>query len=190
MFNVIEDFYHPSDFGLVVANFMNLHWKATYQSKVQLYGGNRFNAYPCHETDIFEKDDNSFSTYNILKNTFENKTNIKVLKLKTFLRKIKFKEIKKAACYKNNKPHKDDLEWDIAGLIYFNSGSLKDGTYIYNSEYDFDPSIIIGSKMNRCTYYDTQVWHSPGMEQEIEERWVQPFFIVHKKETLEKINEA
>jgi len=100
------------------------------------------------------------------------------------------KEIKKAACYKNNKPHKDDLGWDLAGLIYFNSGSLKDGTYIYNSEYDFDPSIIIGSKMNRCTYYDTQVWHSPGMEQEIEERWVQPFFIVHKKETLEKINET
>ena len=35
MFNVIEDFYSPSDFGLVIAHFVNIHFSPTYQPKVQ-----------------------------------------------------------------------------------------------------------------------------------------------------------
>jgi len=187
MFNVIEDFYSPSDFGLVIAHFVNIHFSPTYQSKVQNYGGNRLNAYPCHESDFFKKDDNPYSVYNLFKNTFEKKTGIKILHLKTFLRKIKLDELKKSPIYKNNRPHRDPNA-DIAGLLYFNSGCLKDGTYIYNSEYDYEPSIIIGSNPNRCTYYDTSLWHSPGTHQEIDERWVQPFFIISKEETLNLID--
>tara|TARA_Y100000114_G_C11745378_1_gene321314 strand:+ start:1077 stop:1643 length:567 start_codon:yes stop_codon:yes gene_type:complete len=181
MFNIIEDFYLPNEIGLITLNFINLHFKPTYQPRVQNYGGDRFNAYPCYETEVFEKNDEEFSNYNIFKKKFEFHTNVKIKELQTFLRKIKKDELKKSAAYKNNRPHKDDKNWDISGILYFNSGSIKDGTYIYNNESDFDPSIIIGSKLNRCVFYKSSIWHSPGMHQEIDERWVQPFFIKIEK---------
>ena len=76
--------------------------------------------------------------------------------------------------------------FDLAGIVYFNCNSLKDGTYMYSGKNTFEPDAIIGSKMNRCVFYNTQQFHSPGHEQEIDERWVQPFFIIHKEETFKK----
>jgi len=32
--------------------------------------------------------------------------------------------------------------------------------------------------------------HAPSPEQEVEERWTQPFFIIHKQETFERFKKA
>ena len=83
----------------------------------------------------------------------------------------------------------DNTFYDIAGLIYYNSNSLKDGTYIYNSIGDYEPTVIVGSRFNRCVFYDPKQPHSPTMEQSVEERWTQPFFLIYKEETFKKFKE-
>lgn len=183
MFNVIEDFYEPNNLGLVVMNFLNLNFDATYQSKKVQYGGDRIKAYPCHESETLVKGDgeNPYCPYNMLKQTFENKTQRKIIALETFFRKTKKEEFKKSPSWKQFKPHVDDKIHDIAGLIYFNSNSIKDGTYIFNTIYDYEPTAIIGSKYNRCVFYNSQQPHCPAVEQEVEERWIQPFFISFEK---------
>ena len=183
MFNVIENFYEPSDLGLMVMNFLNLPFDATYQSKDFQYGGDRNKGYPCYESKILDKGDgnNPYCPYNILKQTFEKKTQKKIINLKTFFRKTKRKELEKSPSWKQYRPHTDSTMNDIAGLIYYNSNSIKDGTYIFNSIYDYEPTAIIGSKYNRCVFYNSQQPHCPAVEQEVEERWIQPFFISFEK---------
>ena len=176
---IIENFYSPSDFGLVVAHFVNEHFQPTHQSKEESYGGNRFNAYPCYETNFYFENNNEYSLANLFKKTFEEKTNLKLLHFKTCLRKIKLSELKKSASWGQHKPHEDNkIECDTAGIIYFNSGSLKDGTNLYKSKNDYAPTVMVGSYPNRCVFYDSSIPHQPGAEQEIEERWVQPFFAI------------
>ena len=58
---------------------------------------------------------------------------------------------------------------------------------MYNTMTDFEPTAVVGSRVNMGVFYSTQQPHSPTIDQTVEERWVQPFFIVYKKETLEKI---
>ena len=36
MFNIIEDFYEPSDLGLIIINFINLHFHTDYQSNEKI----------------------------------------------------------------------------------------------------------------------------------------------------------
>jgi hypothetical protein len=187
MFNYLDDFYSPSDLGLVLYNFLNSNFVPTFQSNKVYYGGDRLKAYPCLETNPFSsKDKTPYNVYHLFKNTFENKTPLKILHMSTFLRKIKLDELKKSPAWKQYKQHTDDEMFDLAGIVYFNCNSLKDGTYMYSGNNTFEPDAIIGSKMNRCVFYNTQQFHSPGSEQEIEERWVQPFFIIHKEETFKK----
>jgi hypothetical protein len=159
---------------------MNSVFKETYQSR-EWNVSNRLQAYPCLETDVYEKSSDENSPYFILKKTIEAKTNIKPLKIQTCFRKIKLKELKKSLVYKKERPHKDNSNYNIAGLIYFNSNSLIDGTKIYNSNEDFEPTVVIGSKVNRCIMYSSQQPHSAPYEQSVEERWIQPFFISTKE---------
>tara|TARA_R110000822_G_scaffold73937_1_gene177861 strand:+ start:562 stop:1119 length:558 start_codon:yes stop_codon:yes gene_type:complete len=183
MFNVIENFYEPNDLGLMVMNFLNLPFNATYQSKEVNYGGDRNKGYPCYESQILNEGDknNIYCPYNMFKQTFEKKTQKKIIKLQTFFRKTRIKELKKSPSWKQYKPHTDSAIYDIAGLIYYNSNCIKDGTYIFNTKDDFEPTVIIGSKYNRCVFYNSQQPHTPSMEQEVEERWIQPFFISYEK---------
>ena len=185
MFNVIEDFYSQSDLGLVIAHFVNLPFDQTHRSRDWAVT-HRLQAYSVHETSVFERSEHPLHPYSIFKKTFETKTNQKILYVETFLRKIKLSELKESAVYKKDRPHKDKETFDYAGLVYFNSNSILDGTKLYNDERDFDPTIIIGSKVNRCVYYDTQQPHSVPFDQRIDERWVQPFFIITNEQTLKK----
>ena len=190
-FSVIENFYTPSDFGLVAAHFVNENFQATYQSRDKMYGTNRFNAYPCHESPFYKfSKDNPNSVANIFARTFEEKTKIKLLDFRTCLRKIKLKEFKKSKSWKQHKPHKDNApDCDIAGVIYFNSGNLNDGTNLYKFGDDYVPTVIIGSYPNRCIFYDGSIPHTAGTEQEIEERWIQPFFCIIKEDTFKAYKE-
>ena len=183
MINLIDNFYEKNNLGLVTINFINLHFNESFQSQSNYYGGDRLLAYPTYETANFKKSD---FLYDVLKNTLEEKIKIKPLNIETFLRKTKLSECKKSPSWKQYKPHQDSEFFDLAGLIYFNSNHLKDGTFIFNSEQDFEPTVIVGSKYNRCVIYSTDVWHSPSMEQNVEERWTQPFFIIYKEKTYKK----
>ena len=185
MFNTIEGFYSKNDLGLLVLHFLNLHFVSKHQSYELYFGGDRILGLPTHESEILE-DNNESSPYNIFLKTWKEKTNIIPLHLQTFFRKTKLSECKESPSWKQYKPHQDHDIYDIAGLIYFNSNCLKDGTYIFNNKTDYEPTIIIGSRLNRCVWYNSQTWHSPTMEQSVDERWTQPFFIIHKEKTLEK----
>ena len=96
---IIDDFYNPSDFGLVASHFVNTHFTATFQSKLHYYGNNRMNAYPCYETNQFYMSDEPYSIGNIFKKTFEEKTNLKIYYFTTYLRKIKLNEFKQSAAW-------------------------------------------------------------------------------------------
>jgi hypothetical protein len=184
MFNTVESFYKKNDLGLLVLHFLNLHFTAKHQSHAVYFGGDRMLGLPVYES-YFLSDEGESSPYRIFLETWKEKTGIQPLYISTFFRKTKLSECKKSPSWKQYKPHQDTEEFDIAGLIYFNTNCLKDGTYIFNNETDHEPTIIIGSRMNRCVWYNSQVWHSPTMEQSVDERWTQPFFIIYKEETYE-----
>ncbi len=189
MINVINDFYEENRLGLIIINFLNLPFQSK-QQPINIYFGNDSRlSYPVHETTILSKGE-GLTPYNIFREEWEKKTNIKPLYIRTFFRKTKLTELKESASWKQYKPHTDQEYFDIAGLIYFNSNFLKDGTHIFNSKEDYEPTAIIGAKYNRCVFYNSLTPHSPTMEQKVEERWTQPFFIVYKKETYEKLLKA
>ena len=191
MIQYIDNFYDTNDLGLQVICFLNMHFDVTHQSGGLWYGGDRMKACPCHETkDIANNKTDQIGPYHIFKKTFELKTNLKILHCETFFRKSKLEELKKSPSWKQTKPHRDDKTFDIAGVVYYNSNSLKDGTYLFDTEISYEPTVIVGSKLNRCVFYDPQVPHSPSPEQEVEERWTQPFFIIHKQETFERFKKA
>ena len=183
MINVIDDFYDLDSLGLVLVNFLNLHFQPNHEPHASYFGGDRLLGYPTNETNVF-KDEGEQSPFRLFEKTFIKKTNIKPLKIKTFFRKTSLDECKKSPSWKQYKPHKDPKHFDLAGIVYFNANTLKDGTYIFNKAEDFEPTIIVGSKYNRCVFYNSQIDHSPSMEQSVNERWTQPFFIVYKEETL------
>tara|TARA_R100000951_G_scaffold108874_1_gene105402 strand:+ start:431 stop:1024 length:594 start_codon:yes stop_codon:yes gene_type:complete len=190
MINIIDGFYEPNHLGLIVLNFVNLHFESKHQPFERYFGGDRKLGYPVYETAKLVKG-GDLAPYNIFAETWEKKSKIKPLYINTFFRKTKLSELKESPSWKQYKPHCDQEYFDIAGLLYFNSSFLKDGTYIFNAKHDYEPTVIVGSKYNRCVWYNPSLPHSPTMEQKVEERWTQPFFIIHKEETLKKyLNEV
>jgi hypothetical protein len=186
----VDNFYEPNDLGLMVINFLNLSFTPSFQSQNNYYGGDRMKAYPCYETNDLSFDlNNPLSAFNIFKRTFENKTGIKPLRINTFFRKTKLEELKKSPSWNQYKPHCDAADYDIAGIVYFNANSINDGTNFYFSKTDYEPTAVIGARTNRCVFYNTQIPHSPVMVQEVEERWIQPFFLIVKEETYKKFKE-
>ena len=188
MINIVNDFYEPNNLGLIILNFQNLHFESKHQPCTKYFGGDRKLGYPVYETVALKKGDeeNELNPYNIFIKTFEKKTNLKPLYVNTFFRKTKLSEVKDSPSWKQYKAHQDDFHWDIAGLIYFNSNFLRDGTFIYNTLDDYEPTLIVGSRYNRCVFYDPKIPHSPTMEQNVEERWTQPFFLIYREQTIEK----
>ena len=144
-------------------------------------------AYPCFETSEFNYDPhNPFNFATIFQNTFEKQSKLKVLHTKTYLRKTKLSELKESPSWNQYKPHQDSDSFDFAGVVYYNSNSIKDGTNFYTQKDDYEPTAVIGAKMNRCVFYSSQIFHSPVMEQKVEERWIQPFFLITNEQTLKK----
>tara|TARA_R100001530_G_C4317487_1_gene154767 strand:+ start:1746 stop:2342 length:597 start_codon:yes stop_codon:yes gene_type:complete len=186
MFNCIDYFYDANDLGLVALNFLNFRFTPSVQSQEHYYGGDRLKGWPCYETELIPKENEE----TFIK-TFEKKTNMKIFHVNSFYRKTKKSEVQKSPSYGQFKQHTDSPMYDIAGVIYFNSNSLEDGTRIYMTEQCFEPTAIIGSRGNRCVFYGTQVWHCPPMLQTVDERWTQPLFLITKEETYDKfINEG
>jgi len=182
MINVIDNFYPNAHLGIMALKFLNLPFQATWQSNQQ-YFHDRMKAYPCWETFYLEKEDTG---QKVFKELFKKETNIDILHMITFLRKIKLSELKQSPSYGQHRQHVDPQYYNLAGLVYFNSNSLEDGTKLYSDSHSFEPTLIVGSKVNRCIFYRADTWHCPGMKQEVEERWVQPFMLITQQETYNK----
>jgi hypothetical protein len=173
---IIDNFYSLEDFQYIItASLLN-----TYQALWQPIGKSfvsRANAYPCFQTKPFLEND--IATQIFLK-TFEQKSNFKIKNLLTFFRKIYSKELKNIFKY-GMAPHQDEKNFNLAGIIHFNTFGLDDGTGIFSSHeennFQIEPDIIIGAKPNRCVFYDSQLWHRPLQDSNTEMRIVQPFFI-------------
>tara|TARA_R100000329_G_C7572675_1_gene202737 strand:+ start:120 stop:725 length:606 start_codon:yes stop_codon:yes gene_type:complete len=188
MLTIIDNFYEPHDLGLMTLGFVNLPFSPTYHSK-EWPISHRMQGYPCWESEEIPHQESDVSPYQIFLKTFIKKTNIKPIVIRTLFRKIKLEELKQAEIYKKERPHQDNENFDFAGLIYYNSNSIKDGTKLYNAQTDFEPTVIAGSRMNRCIFYNTQQPHSTPTDQWVDERWVQPFFLITKEETFIKFKE-
>tara|TARA_R100001509_G_scaffold24983_2_gene13063 strand:+ start:83 stop:649 length:567 start_codon:yes stop_codon:yes gene_type:complete len=185
MVNFVDSFYGLNDLGLLTLNFVNSRFIPSVQPRGSFHGGERMKGFPCYETDDIPKD-----MLNILNKTFEAKTNLKILDSKSFFRKTKKEELKQSPCYGQYRAHTDASTYDIAGVIYFNSNTLDDGTRFYKTDQCYEPTAIIGASVNRCIFYSTETWHCPPMEQTVDERWTQPFFLIIKEETYKKYKES
>jgi len=185
MINVIDDFYPKPILGLMALKFLNLPFQGTWQSNQQ-YFHNREQAYPCYETFYLEQIDYGQAVF---KEEFKKHTNIDILHMTTFLRKTKLEELKKSPSWGEHRQHIDPPYYDLAGLIYFNANSLKDGTRMYSNDYDYEPTLIVGAKVNRCIFYRANTWHCPSMEQTVAERWVQPFMLITSEEKYKRYQE-
>jgi hypothetical protein len=176
---IIDNFYDEKDFHLMISATMLNTYKGCWQPNGKNFF-NRSNAYPCQETNMFVETDDS---YKIFYKTFEKKTGFTIDKINTFFRKIYSSELEHVFKY-GLRPHKDAIDFDIAGLIHFNTFSLDDGTGIFsefeNNSHQIEPDVVIGAKPNRCVFYDTQIPHRPLQNKHTEMRIVQPFFIKFK----------
>lgn len=171
---IIDNFYDKEVFSKIYALVKDYNFLKTYQPQ-SWRNINRMEAYPCYETNILTPDNFIFQQF---VKKFQEKTLFKLKLIKTLIRKTYKKELSEGM--KNKKifePHQDE-GFDLAGIIYFDTENLNDGTIIYSNK---KPSIIIGSKPNRCLYYNALEWHQPNLDQETDVRIVQTFFI-----TLEK----
>lgn len=177
--NLIDDFYEINDFNILFSSAQLNPYIATYQPN-NVHFNNRLQAYPCHETNQFKKDDFG---YELFRSTFEKKTNLKIKELKTFFRKIYSSELEHIFKYRlpphvdNSKLEDQTFEFDFAGVIYYNTWSLEDGTYLFSSKDQIEPDVMIGAKPNRCVFYKTDIFHSPGHNKKTDMRLVQPFFL-------------
>ena len=95
MLEIINNFYNPQNLGLMMFNFLNLHFESNHQSSVNYYGGDRRLSYPTWETENL-KDSEYVNPYKIFENTWIEKTKIKPLYIKTFFRKTKLEECQKS----------------------------------------------------------------------------------------------
>jgi hypothetical protein len=174
--HIIDSFYSSEDFQYMMTASMLNPYFTTWQPNNKFFVS-RTNAYPCFETKEFQEND---ITNNIFFKTLKQKTNLKIKNGLTFFRKIYSKELNKVFKY-GMLPHQDAKKYNFAGIVYYNTLGLDDGTGLF-SDYDKDsfqiePDIIIGAKPNRCVFYDSQIWHRPLQDKDTEMRVVQPFFI-------------
>lgn len=174
---IIEDFYSEKDYGLIQHFLHTNNMKAVHQPN-RIYYPNRLQAYPCWETDRFSED--SFE-FNIFKKTFELKSGMEINNINSFFRTVKKCELEQSPYVGKEESliHQDtNTESDIshAGVIYFDSFSIKDGTRLYSYKSQIEPDIIIGSKPNRCIFYKSNIFHSAGIDWRQDKRTVQIFF--------------
>lgn len=174
--NIIENFYSADDFKHMATMALVSQYQAAWQPRNKFYMS-RSHGYPCFESWFLEND----LLYQIFLKTFQEKTNFKIKKIFSLFRKIYSKELKNVIKY-GMIPHQDNKEYNLAGIIHFNTFGLNDGTGLFSTyeenNMQIEPDIIIGAKPNRCVFYDSQLWHKPLQDENTEMRIVQPFFII------------
>jgi len=173
--NVIDDFFSFEEFNLIKHYQENSKYVATYQPW-GVYYHSRLKAYPTWECPL-DKDN---PIYNILLKNIETKISKDYEISKVLLRKVYKDELLKSPF--NGKTHgvihQDTSEGIvISGLIYFNSFSINDGTSLFSYKQQLEADMIIGSKPNRCVFYDSSIYHAAGIDWEERVRNTLVFFL-------------
>lgn len=173
--NVIDDFFSFDEFNLIKHYQENSVYIATYQPS-KIYYHSRFKAYPTWECAL-EKNN---LIYNILLKNIQEKISKEYTISSAFLRKVYKDELLKSPFKGKNHGviHKDNVEGVmLSGLIYFNSFSINDGTSLFSYEQQLEADMIIGSKPNRCVFYNSSIPHAAGIDWEERVRNTLVFFL-------------
>lgn len=179
--NIIENFYSEEHYGIMQHVLHTAPMFAKYQPH-SVYYPNRLQAYPCWETEVLID-----LPLNILKKTLELKTGFKIKQIDSYFRTIKKSELEQSPFLGRDEStvHQDDGR-QFAGVIYFDSFSIKDGTRLYSYKHQIEPDIIIGSKPNRCIIYKSDLFHSAGIDWRQDKRTVQVLFFDVEEEANAK----
>lgn len=169
---IIDNFYNAEQFNKISYFIDNFTYKKTYQPSEVI--NNKEDGYPCYETEILKPNNYIFQS---LVNSFKTHKNINVKMLKTYIRKTYLYELKDSNIFKKSLNPHQDKKCDLAGVVYLNTNDINDGTIIYENESLNNPSIIVGSKINRCLFYKNNIWHQPNLNQTSDVRIIQPFFL-------------
>ena len=145
----------------------------TYQPKRAHYG-NRFQAFPCYETEDLKIIDKKFC--DIFTNKIKNILNIDNIKISMFLRKNLTEELKiSKANTKYGFVHRDELS-EFAGVFHFVQ-SVDGGTAFFENHWEKVPDIEIGAYSNRLIIYNGNRWHSSCTDFTFNERIALTIFI-------------
>ena len=168
---IIDNFYNQEQLEKINNIIESSTFNKTHQPVEAI--DKREDAYPCYETAILKPDSYIFQNF---VSCFKKYKNVNVKMLKTYIRKTYLSELKNCKIYKQGLNPHIDRRCDSAGIVYLNTNSIDDGTIIYENN---NPSIIIGSKINRFIDYQSNVWHATNLKQTSEIRIIQPFFLYH-----------
>ena len=169
----IQHNFIKENFNSLLKKLQSHKLKATYQPN-HIFYGNRFQAYPCYETDL----NNELNEY--FKKKIQKLFKSKLKNFKSIYRITLLEEFKKSACYgEYNFIHQDvddntKIE-KIGGLLYLEQ-SVDSGTGFYYNKWDKKPDIKIGSFPNRLILYSGTIPHSALHDLNNDKRHILIFF--------------
>ena len=174
-FIVVEDFYSRENFGLM-SNFQRTCNMKGLQVPQNIYYPSRLDAYPTWESNCFGKNE---LEYKITEKAILENTKFKISKMQSLFRKVLTSELLKSPYKDRNESlvHQDSNNYDWAGVVYFDSFSIEDGTRLYSYADQIKPDVIVGSKPNRCILFKSHLFHSAGIDWNKDSRTVQIFFV-------------
>ena len=172
--NVIDDFFSFEEFNLIKHYQENSNYIAAYQPS-RIYYHSRLKAYPTWECAVTK----DTPIYNILLKNIETRISKDYTILSVSLRKVYRDELLKSPFNDRNYGfiHQDTEKATISGLIYLNNFSIKDGTSLFSYEQQLEADMIIGSKPNRCVFYNSSIYHAAGIDWEERVRNTLVFFL-------------
>ena len=161
-------FLPPEVYAQTLNLFNNNKFYATYQP-VEIYYGNRLQAYPCYQY-VLKADENKIFQ-ELLSDYLQ-----AVLDVTTIARKINTEEISKSKCNTRYGYIHQDSNCDIAGVLPFEQ-TVSGGTAFFENMWDKYPDIEVGAYPNRLLIYNSQRPHSPSHDFTFTERKVLAFMI-------------
>ena len=165
-------FLSEEEFLEFESRIKNYSYVDTYQPIGTVYG-NRFQSYPCWETNDLAKVDAEF--YELFKKKLEHILGSNIL-LNMRIRKVLTEEIKRSKVNtKYGHVHADHVEAQYAGVYYFVQ-SFDGGTAMFETPSDKVPDIEVSAYRNRLVLYSGQRWHSPCTDFTFDERYVAVLF--------------
>lgn len=173
--NILDQFFSMLEFNTINYYFDNAKFNPTYQPG-KIFFPNRLKAYPVWEYTIEKNSD----VYNIVSNKIKEKIGEEFKVNEIFFRKVYLEEILKSP-FKNRSygvMHDDTFDDVVAtGIVYLNTFSIKDGTSFFSYKEQLEPDIIIGSKQNRCLFFDASMLHAVSIDLEERTRNILVFFL-------------
>jgi len=168
-----DKFLTDKEFKDLQDSFKNLNFKATYQPEEYFYG-NRFEAFPCWETEYFSKLPKHKKTYETFRKKVQSLFKRKLSHFDIKIRYILTDEVSRSAQnHKYGITHTDDSGY--AGVFYFTQ-SINGGTAFFRNQFDKYPDVEIGASPNRAIIYQSNYAHAPCTDFNVKDRYALAIF--------------